>query len=108
MLFKDEKYKKDVRDVLLVFFYLGFIFVMFSSIFKFTFFSVDVLVIGIGLLVIGSGMTIIILYYYIKGIQKQKPKISLERLLAFYMVIGILVLLSTISLLFFIKIGVIK
>ena len=106
MLFKNEKYKKDVRDVILVFFYLGLIFIMFSSIFKYTFFSIDVLVVGIVLLSIGSGMIIIILYYYKKYLQKQKIKIRLERLLAFYMIFGILVLLSTIVILFSIKIGV--
>ena len=106
MLFKNEKYKKDVRDVILVFFYLGLIFIMFSSIFKYTFFSIDVLVIGIVLLSIGSGMIIIILYYYVKTIQKQKLMISVERILAFYMVLGILILFSTIILLFFNKIGI--
>ena len=108
MLFKNEKYKKDVRDLMLVFFYLGFIFIMFSSIFKYTFFSVDVLIIGIFLLAIGSGMAIIILFCYIKSIQKQILKISVERMLAFYMVLGIIILLSIIILLFFIKIGVLE
>jgi len=106
MLFKNEKYKKNVRDVILVFFYLGLIFIMFSSIFKYTFFSIDVFIIGIVLLAIGSGMTIIIMYYYIKGIQKQKLKIHLERMLAVYVVLSFLILLSTITMLFLIKIGV--
>ena len=106
MLFKNEKYKKDVRDVMLVFFYLGVIFIMLSSIFSYAFFSIDILVIGIIFLGIDSGMAIIIAYYYKEIKQKNKLKIKLERMLALYMVLGILLLLSTIVLLFYIKIRV--
>ena len=106
MLFKNEKYKKDVRDVMLVFFYLGFIFIMLSSIFSYTFFSNDILVIGIIFLGIGSGMAIIIVYYYKEIKQKKTLKISLERMLSLCMILGILLLLSTIVLLFYIKIRV--
>jgi len=106
MLFKTEKYKKDVRDVMLVFLYLGIIFLMFSSLIINSFFFIDLLIIGVFFLGIGLGMGIIVAYYYmvIKKHSKKKHKIGIERMLVLYVIFGIFLLLLTLVLVFNFKI----
>ena len=109
MLFKNEKYKKDVKDVMLVFLYLGLLFMIFSSLISNFIFCIDIQIIGGFFLGIGSGMGLIIAYYYrstSKAYPKKKHKISIERMLELHVFIGLLLLFLTIVLLFYIKIGI--
>lgn len=108
MIFKTEKYKKDVRDVMLFFLYLGFILVMFSSIIRNSTFGIDVQIIGIFFLEIGYGMGVIIAYFFYsnKKHTKKKPKFSLERMLVLHVFLGIVLLFLTLILISYIRFGI--
>ena len=100
MIWVNIKRKKEYRDVILAFTYLGILAIFFSILCVNTFIYLEVLLSGIFFIGISIGMIIIVLLYYLKTSKKKKLRLSLEQYLVIFLFLSFSCFVTVLSIIF--------